>query len=161
MFPGQWKRTCATPGRDFLEESGKFSPSFFDCCSRSPHCGNIQQAKLSSPSVGLDTQIIAWRATPDAAQFFTPALSGGFQSDIEAIQSNLKTALWAALDRSPGSDGTFVSAVTMMGKLLQKIREHTQSGDENQARMMRYWLMPATGEWSIRNLDPGDVFRGR
>jgi hypothetical protein len=109
--------------------------------------------KLYGAAVGLDTQIVAWRASWDAAQFYPPMRLTA-PTEMAAIQENLKHAYWAALERSPGSEGLFSGAAQQIHSLLGTIRQHAQHQGENQARLARYRLMPATGEWSFHNLDP-------
>jgi len=112
-------------------------------------------AKLYGASVGLDTQIVAWRSDKSYSPFSMPMRQQVPQSDIAIIQENFKHALWATLDRSSTLGEVLIqNTARLTGELLTKLHGHTREQGNGDVRYIRYWLSPNTGEWSMADLDP-------
>lgn len=111
-------------------------------------------AKLHGVSVGFDTQVVAWRSSSSTATFTAPR-SNYFSeptSDISAIQSNLRLALWHAFSKTnlpPGFDGPN-KQITF---ILEKIRDHTEKQGFNASHLTIYKITPESGGWSMENED--------
>jgi hypothetical protein len=112
-------------------------------------------AKLYGASVGLDTQIIAWRAMTSHASFLMP-VSLQTPSDIGIIQNNFKQALLSVLGKQPSYQQDFAieKVVGMTRALLSKIKDHMQKQSDNDVHFIRYQHSRMDGFWSMEDLDP-------
>lgn len=103
------------------------------------------------PGVGLDTQIIGWRAL-DGVPFSTPATQlPGSQSLVGGIQDNLKSAIWMSYSRVDNGQmlEAYLSNVT---SILRHLQAETAERHQSDVRFVRYALMPSTGDWSMEAL---------
>ena len=105
--------------------------------------------KISAPGVGRDTEIIAWRNSPDADRFFTPPPQ--MQDWLWALEENLKYAIWEALDRPGAPDGMLQGLIEKIGSLLRAVHKHGQEDRNIGARAVRFTGRDK-GEWRMQSL---------
>ncbi len=114
----------------------------------------LRIAKLYGASVGLDSEVIAWRRSNSYNSFTQPRIGQPANSDLGAIQENLKSAIWDAFEKSNISSTGFDAKIDNIVRFLRDIRAHTESQSNTDTRFARYLLSRIEGTWSMADLEP-------
>ena len=110
----------------------------------------FRTVKRFRAAVGLDTRIFAWRSEDSNSQFFE--LTKNEQDYLWAIQENLKSAIWGALEQSD-SDAYFSGIKDQPTRFLELLRESTKKSRKYEAHFISYTSMPQGNEAKLRVLD--------
>jgi hypothetical protein len=115
----------------------------------------LRVAKLYGSAVGLDSEIIAWRSSKKSYSPFTqPGHDQPPNSDLGAIQENLKSAIWDAFEKSNVSPLGFDAEIQNIVTFLRAIRAHTEAQGNSETRFARYLLSRTNGIWRMADLEP-------